>query len=110
MESTNKYQQSTAWMQSAGNPKLLVKDEGRGGTIYFTNDETKFSLWWEFAGDDAIAIIEAPGAEHWVTHTSFPLKQRNDVLTYIGGQVIAKKLAGDGYFIINENSLSIYKW
>ncbi len=90
IDRAKQYQPKNVRMQLSGNLKLQFADQGRGGTIYFISDETKFSLWWEFAGNDAIAFIEAPSADRWTKHTGLPLKQRNDVLIYIGEQVIAK--------------------
>lgn len=90
------------------NASIQIEDEGRSGTIHFKNDYTDFNLWWEFAGSDAIAIIEAPASGQWELRTKRPLSQREEVLTCIGQQVVAKKVSSNGYFTIDENCITIY--
>ncbi len=90
------------------NTTIQIEEAGRGGIIRFKNGDTSFNLWWEFAGSDAIAIIEAPTNQIWESHTKLPLTQREEVLTCIAEQVIVKKISSGGYFSIGENSITIY--
>ncbi|HAD14715.1 MAG TPA: hypothetical protein DCF33_19990, partial [Saprospirales bacterium] len=38
--------------------KLRYSDEGRGGTIWYEAGEKRFDMWWEFAGGDALVILD----------------------------------------------------
>ncbi|MBC7777581.1 MAG: hypothetical protein H7246_19260 [Phycisphaerae bacterium] len=91
-----------------GNPKLRYGDYGRGGTIYYESPDAHFDMWWEFAGGDALVIVDIPTPEKWEAITKLPLEQREKVLTFIGEQVIEDKNGGEGYFIIGENVLTFY--
>ena len=89
--------------------KLRYENEGAGGSIYFENPDTTFSLWWEFAGDDAVAIVGIPTEQQWPQHTRLPLNERNAILNFIGEQVIQDQFSGQGYFIIGAGVISFYK-
>ena len=91
-----------------GNPKIRYSNQGRGGTLHFESRETSFDLWWEYAGGNALAIIEIPTAEKWVAATQLPLEKRMDFLNFIGEQVVLDQTAGAGSFIIGENAITIF--
>jgi len=91
-----------------GNPKLRYADYGRGGTIYYESPDAHFDMWWEFAGGDALVIVDIPTPEHWEKRTKLPLDQREKVLTFIGEQVMEDKNMGIGSFIIGDNVLTFY--
>ncbi|MDX1911639.1 MAG: hypothetical protein SFV22_09160, partial [Saprospiraceae bacterium] len=59
-----------------GNPKLIYSDKGRGGTIRFESEETRFEMWWEFAGSDALVIVDIPTLAQWHARTNLPLDRR----------------------------------
>jgi hypothetical protein len=91
-----------------GNPKLRYSDYGRGGTIYYESPDAHFDMWWEFAGGDALVIVDIPTPENWEIRTKLPLEQREKVLTFIGEQVMEDKNGGRGSFIIGDNVLTFY--
>lgn len=91
-----------------GNPRLRYANSGRGGTIYFENDETTFEMWWEFAGGDALAIINIPNENQWEGTTKIGLDSRNATLQFIGEQVIEDQNSGSGSFLIGDDFLTIY--
>lgn len=91
------------------NPALEYKNEGRGGSVLFRNDKTRFAMWWEFGGGDAVAIVSIPSEENWEVHTLLPLSERNATLTYIGEKVVKDQLSGKGTYIIGQNAITFYK-
>lgn len=93
----------------AGNPALEYDNKGRGGTVFFVNDQTKFDMWWEFGGGDAVAIVSIPAEEKWEAYTHLPLSERKAILTFIGEQIVADQLSGKGSFVIGENFITFYK-
>lgn len=90
-------------------PRLRYKDSGRGGTIWFENNDSSFDMWWEFAGGDALVIVDIPTEQQWVLRTKLPLEQRADILTFIGEQIVADKISGNGSFIIGDDVLTFYR-
>lgn len=91
-----------------GSPTLRYDDQGRGGLIQFQSRATTFNLWWEFAGGDALVIVEIPTADQWESRTRLPLEQRERTLTYIAEQIVEDKISGNGSFIIGENVITLY--
>ncbi|MCF0056052.1 hypothetical protein [Dyadobacter sp. CY356] len=86
---------------------LRYSEDGRSGTIYFKNEETSFEMWYELAMPPAIIIMGIPEPKYWERHTKIPLSRREEILGFIGEQVIKDKLSGEGYFLIDDNILSI---
>lgn len=95
--------------ETLGNARLLYSTQGRGGTVFFESNETKFDMWWEFGGGDALAIVDIPSEQHWVARTKLPLERRTDVLDYIAQQVIQDQASGRGTYEISDNYLTIYQ-
>lgn len=92
-----------------GNARIRYSSEGRSGNVYFESDETSFNLWWEFAGGDALAIINIPTEETWEVQTGLPLEKRDAVLAFIAAQVIQDQASGRGTYEVSDNFLTIYK-
>ena len=93
----------------SGNPKLEYDNKGRGGTVLFVNDQTRFDMWWEFAGGEAVAFVNIPNEEKWETYTRLPLSEREATLTFIGEQIISDQFSGNGSYIISEDFITFYK-
>ncbi len=91
-----------------GNPKISLSNQGRGGMVHFESRETEFDLWWEF-GYMAFVIVEVPTPEEWLLRTKLPLARREEILQFIGEEIVLKEASADGYFIVGENVLTIYK-
>lgn len=98
----------TPRQQLDGRPRLRYDDAGRGGTIWFENLDTRFDMWWEFAGGDALVILDIPTEEQWEARTKLPLDQREKVLNFIGEQIVEDKISGTGSFIIGHNVITFY--
>lgn len=88
--------------------RLRYSDEGRGGTIWYEAGEIQFDMWWEFAGGDALVILDIPTTEQWEARTGIPLLLRENVLHFIGEQVVEDKVSGTGSFIIGSNVITFY--
>ncbi|GLU55521.1 hypothetical protein [Dyadobacter frigoris] len=86
---------------------LRYSENGRSGTIYFQSAETSLEMWYELAMPPAIIIMGIPEPKYWEAHTKTPLSKREEILGFIGEQVIKDKLSGEGYFLIDDNILSI---
>lgn len=96
------------WTTPDGKPKLRITTEGRGGTIYYDSETSHFNMWWEFAGGNALVIIDIPSEQHWTARTQLPIEHRDIVLRYIGEQVVESQTGGRGSFTIGDNVLTIY--
>lgn len=86
---------------------LRYSENGRSGTIYFQSKETSLEMWYELAMPPAIIIMGIPEPQYWEAQTKTPVSKREEILGFIGEQVIKDKLSGEGYFLIDDNVLSI---
>lgn len=94
--------------QLPGNPRLAYKEAGRSGTITFINDQTKFEMWWEFAGDDALVILSIPDVQSWEIKTGLPLQDREAILNFIGRQVVKERITSAGAYHIGDSIMTFY--
>lgn len=98
---------------AASKPKLAqaslsYTDMGRGGTIRFQQGNAHFDMWWEFAGGDALAIVDVPSHANWELATKLPLSKRDEILHFIGHQLLADKVSSGGSFTIGPNTITLY--
>jgi hypothetical protein len=89
-------------------PQVRYTTSGRGGTVYYTSTETNLEMWWEFAGGNALAIIDVPTPERWEAVTRTALSRRDPILRFIGEQVVKDQTMGNGTFKIEDNAIVIY--
>jgi hypothetical protein len=89
-------------------PQVRYTSEGRSGTVHYISNETEFDMWYEFAGGDALAIINVPTPDQWESTTKTPLSRRTPILTFIGEQVVKDQTHGNGSFKIEDDFLTIY--
>ncbi|UFH57015.1 hypothetical protein [Spirosoma sp. KNUC1025] len=94
-------------IQSGLQAQVRYTSEGRGGTVHYVSSEASFDMWYEFAGGNALAIIDIPPPEYWTARTQLPLSQREEILIFIGNQVV-KDHAPGGSFTLSRNTLTIY--
>ena len=87
------------------NPQVSYSEGGRSGTIHYVSTETSFDLWYEFAMPPAIVIIGIPEPRFWEAQTKTPLSQRTGILQFISEQVIKDRLLGNGYVLIEQDTI-----
>ncbi len=90
------------------NPQLKYTDGGRSGTIHYSSDETSFDMWYELAAGPAVAFIKIPPVNFWKTQIKIPIDQRQAVITFIGSEVVKNKLSNDGYFLLDDDFITLY--
>lgn len=92
-----------------GMPKVSYSNDGRSGHVWYQSHETEFTMYYEFGGGDCVASIDIPGPEDWTKHTGLPLARREEVLDFIGRQVVKDQTTGGkGRFKIEGNWLNVY--
>lgn len=87
--------------------QLETTQSGRGGEVRFRSPTASFELWWEFAGGDALAIVELPSAAQWTARTGLPSEQRQDVADFLGRELVARQAPG-GRYEIGDDFLTLY--
>ena len=87
-------------------PKLEYTQDGRGGSIFYTEGAIKIQFGWEFGGGNAVVIIFIPETKYWEAQTGTPLSRRDEILRFVCEQVIRDQAPGCTYKIY-DNSISI---
>ncbi len=93
----------------SGGAKVLYSSEGRHGYVHYKSSAANFSMYYEFGGGNCVVSIDIPSIEHWKTETGLSPEHRDNVLNFIGQQVVKDQTTGGGgYFKIESNWLNIY--
>ena len=95
---------------SQPNSALTYSENGRSGYVHYSNEGNKFSMYFEFGGGDAVAVISVPSAEDWEAKTGLQLSQRGEVLDFIARQVIEYKTStGKNRYEISDRWITIFE-
>lgn len=90
-------------------PELLYYTEGRSGYLQFRNNETSFSMYWEYGGGNCVVSINVPSIQEWESVTGLPLHRREETLHLIGCRVVKEQTNnGSGHYKIEGNYINIY--
>jgi hypothetical protein len=90
-------------------PQIRYSSDGRSGHVHYQSAETEFALYYEFSGGNCVACIDIPSPENWEKVTKVPLARRDEILNFIGQQVVRDQTTGGrGSFKIEGNWLNIY--
>lgn len=87
--------------------RVGTTQDGRSGTVWFECAAAKFDVWWEFAGGNALAIVELPTPEQWTARTGLPAETRGAVTEFMGQQLVAQQAPG-GSFKVGDDVLTLY--
>jgi hypothetical protein len=88
---------------------LSYASNGRDGRVVFNHPKTSFDLYYEFGGNDVLAIISIPTSEQWTRDTNLPLNLRPATLDFIARQIIRDQTTKPGArFTIEPDSIVIY--
>ena len=92
-----------------GGPALRYSSNGRSGYVHYESEETSFEMYYEFGGGNCVASINVPSAEDWEKATGLPLARREEVLDFIGRQVVKDQVSsGNGYFRVEGEWLGVF--
>lgn len=94
---------------NSGDPKVTYSSNGRSGYVHYQSGKAGFAMYYEFCGGNCVAGINIPNVENWEDHTGLSLAHRDEVLDFIGRQVVNDQTSGGkGYFKIEGDWLNIY--
>lgn len=75
-------------------PKLEYTQDGRGGSIYYTEGAIRIEFGWEFGGGNTVVIIFIPEKKYWEAQTGTPLHRRDEILEFLCEHVIRDQAPG----------------
>lgn len=76
------------------NTKVTITEDGRSGSVSYTESNGTISGWWEFAGGDAIAIVSMGSAGEWKHGHPWAMEKRAEILRFVGEEVVRQKAGG----------------
>ncbi|MBK8498945.1 MAG: hypothetical protein IPL52_09040 [Flavobacteriales bacterium] len=74
----------------ANSPKVIIKENGRSGTIDYHDGTNALSFPWEFGGGDTVAIVQCGGVQRWEKHP-WAIPHRSTILRFVAEEVIRQK-------------------
>lgn len=81
-------------MHHSDGATVVITEEGRSGSVIYRQGEIQITGWWEFAGSDAIAIVNMGRAAEWPSEHPWSNEQRGRVLRFVADEIIRQKCAG----------------
>lgn len=81
-------------LQGMNNAKVTITEDGRSGTVSYTEDGRTISGWWEFAGGDAIAMVNMGSESGWRLQHPWAMDRRAEILRFVGEEVVRQKASG----------------
>lgn len=74
--------------------KVTITQEGRSGSVVYHHDDGMISGWWEFAGGDAVAIVNMGSAAQWKGAHPWAIQRRSEIMRFVAEEVIQQKASG----------------
>jgi hypothetical protein len=75
-------------------PRVIITEEGRSGSVIYEEQGRRITGWWEFAGGDAVAIVNMGGADAWRNSHPWAAGRRTEVLRFVADEVVRQKAGG----------------
>jgi len=67
-----------------------IESHGRCGTVTYHEAGNQLACYWEFGGEDAVAIVQCGNTADWARHP-WALGRRADILRFIADAVVRQK-------------------
>ena len=74
--------------------KVSITEEGRSGDVVYAEGPRSIRGWWEFAGCDALAIVNMGSATEWTHGHPWAVERRAEILRHVADEVIRQKARG----------------
>ena len=79
--------------------RLEYEQSGRAGIITYCEQDLRIAFDWEFAAGNSVVYIFVPNPGQWEAATHTPLTRREEILDFVGAQVVRDKAPGCTYRI-----------
>lgn len=73
---------------------VTITEQGRSGDVRYSEDGRSISGWWEFAGGDALAIVQMGSAADWRTQHPWAVARRSAILRRVADELVRQKARG----------------
>lgn len=83
--------------------RVEITQDGRGGSIYYQEDDHTLTFHWEFGGGDTIALLFGPASAHWAASAPWAADRQEEIFDFVARDVVRQKVPG-GRWSIDLNS------
>lgn len=71
--------------------RVTITEQGRSGEVVYSEDDQRITGWWEFAGGDAVAIVNMGSASEWKRGHPWAVERRAAILRFVADEVVRQK-------------------
>lgn len=71
--------------------RVTITEQGRSGDVVYSEDDQRITGWWEFAGGDAVAIVNMGSASEWKQGHPWAVERRAAILRFVADEVIRQR-------------------
>jgi hypothetical protein len=93
--------------QASAGGRVSFSNTGRSGLVTYNSGTSSFDLYFEFGGNDVLAVINVPGPDEWLAQTGLAPGERARVLHEIGMEAV-KTQTQNGRYVLEGNSIVVY--
>lgn len=73
---------------------VQVVENGRSGSIVYAEAGQQLSFWWEFGGNECVALVRVGDEAEWRTRHGWALPRRAEILRHVADELIRQKAPG----------------
>ncbi|HMQ61528.1 MAG TPA: hypothetical protein PKE06_12720 [Flavilitoribacter sp.] len=88
--------------------RLEYEQSGRAGIITYCEQDIRITFDWEFAGGNSVVYIFVPNPGQWEAATLTPLTRRQEILDFVGAQVVRDQAPSCTYRI-EDGWIDVFK-
>lgn len=70
---------------------VTIVENGRTGSVQYSQGPRSISGYWEFGGGDVVAIVSMGSREEWQRAHVWAVDQRMDILRFVAGEVVRQR-------------------
>ena len=74
--------------------KVVIKEEGRSGTIVYTESGNEARFYWEFGGGDTLVFISGAKQADWDVKYPWAAGRCQEIYERVADEVIKQKASG----------------
>lgn len=87
---------------------VSYEGQGRSGHVIFYRNDMTLHFPFEFAGGNALSIVEVPTVENWEKETKLPLSDRPVILEFVARRIIRNQAPNCKYLMHPDHILITY--
>lgn len=88
--------------------RLEYVSQGRGGEVIYHEGKKSIKFYMEMGGGNCVFYLDIPSISEWEKTSSFPLSEREDIITFVAEQT-QRDQALSCYFKISDTEITYFR-